>query len=31
QGAPLARRRGDALTTAQLVDALDAEWRATAA
>ncbi|KWZ35900.1 NAD(P)H-dependent flavin oxidoreductase [Burkholderia anthina] len=31
QGAPLARRRGDALTTAQLVAALDAEWRASAA
>ncbi len=28
QGAPLARRRGDALTTAQLIDALDDEWRA---
>ncbi|RQU84733.1 nitronate monooxygenase [Burkholderia cenocepacia] len=31
QGAPLARRRGDALTTSQLVAALDAEWRASAA
>ena len=31
QGAPLARRRGDALTTSQLVAALDAEWRAAAA
>ncbi|KVW34227.1 NAD(P)H-dependent flavin oxidoreductase [Burkholderia ubonensis] len=30
QGAPLARRRGDALTTSQLIDALDAEWRAAA-
>ncbi|WP_394853676.1 hypothetical protein [Burkholderia multivorans] len=30
QGAALARRRGDALTTAQLVDALAAEWRAAA-
>ncbi|MGU7784519.1 NAD(P)H-dependent flavin oxidoreductase [Burkholderia sp. PU8-34] len=28
QGAPLARRRAHVLTTAQLVDALDAEWRA---
>ncbi|MGY6238951.1 NAD(P)H-dependent flavin oxidoreductase [Burkholderia ambifaria] len=28
QGAPLARRRDAALTTSQLVDALDAEWRA---
>lgn len=31
QGAPLARRRGDALTTSQLVAALEAEWRAAAA
>ncbi|KAB0648651.1 nitronate monooxygenase, partial [Burkholderia territorii] len=31
QGAPLARRRDAALTTSQLVDALDAEWRAMAA
>lgn len=31
QGAPLARRRGDTLTTSQLVAALDAEWRASAA
>jgi nitronate monooxygenase len=31
QGVPLARRRAAALTTSQLVDALDAEWRATAA
>lgn len=31
QGAPLARRRGDALTTSRLVAALDAEWRAAAA
>ncbi|MDY7807331.1 nitronate monooxygenase [Burkholderia stagnalis] len=30
QGAPLTRRRGDALTTSQLIDALDAEWRAAA-
>ncbi|AOK28419.1 MULTISPECIES: NAD(P)H-dependent flavin oxidoreductase [Burkholderia] len=28
QGAPLGRRRGAAQTAAQLVDALDAEWRA---
>ncbi|MBR7945457.1 NAD(P)H-dependent flavin oxidoreductase [Burkholderia cenocepacia] len=31
QGAPLARRRGDTLTTSQLVAALDTEWRASAA
>ncbi|KML54682.1 nitronate monooxygenase [Burkholderia cepacia] len=31
QGAPLARRRGETLTTSQLVAALDAEWRASAA
>ncbi|CAG9193321.1 NAD(P)H-dependent flavin oxidoreductase [Burkholderia vietnamiensis] len=31
QGAPLTRRRDAALSAAQLVDALDAEWRAMAA
>ncbi|KVA00734.1 nitronate monooxygenase [Burkholderia sp. AU19243] len=31
QGAPLTRRRAASLTTSQLVDALDTEWRAAAA